>query len=345
MGVKGAARVNTSLDAEALAVGSGVCVKSEGVLKLEFSVPPSEAAGDRAVLFKGQAKGEYGARLLGPDGEEAAALTWHDGGGWMALKIPKMGLFRRSAGRTAGLKAGRLAGLSAEKIAGGECMVELRGPAGDVEVRLEGLPAYISAPSGKFFCPARPKAAFSVTNGLLPGGKDVFAASAGRTAGLKDGRLAGLGGKNTAEVTLDGSQSSDLDGDIAEYLWEFGDGTEAKGVRVVKDLRSAPKEFAVTLEVRDKLGFSDSCTRTISVAPAWLLALDPRAVALVEAEDFCGQGVGQVRLYERAGSSGRMNRPSVVGETKRSFRTCGRRPREWGSSGRVAARALVSTKR
>jgi len=158
--------------------------------------------------------------------------------------------------------------------------VELRGPASDVEVRLEGLPPYISAPSGKFFCPARPKAAFSVTNGLLPGGK--------------------------AEVTLDGSQSSDLDGDITEYLWRFSDGRDAKGLKVTKDLMSAPKEFAVTLEVRDKLGFSDSCTRTVSVAPAWLLALDPKAVALVEAENFSGQGVGQVRLYERAGSSGRM---------------------------------------
>jgi hypothetical protein len=111
----------------------------------------------------------------------------------------------------------------------------------------------------------------------------------------------------------------DVDNDIGEYVWKFDDGTTARGRQVTQEMRAAAPPpgpsaagaerdelRAVTLEVRDKWGFTDSCTQTASVPPAGLLALEPGSVAVVEAEDFTGQGVGEVRFFERPGASGRM---------------------------------------
>jgi hypothetical protein len=267
--VKGATRVATSLDDEALAVPKGVRIKSNGFLRLAFSAPPKMGE-EGAVMLKAQADGEHTARLIAPDGHEAAALKWRGGffSSVVTLKIPPMAL--RNAPE------------------GVPCELEIRGPAGEVEVRLGGLPPYISAPSGKFFCPGKPITAFSFSSLMLPG--------------------------NKPEIVLDASRSTDVDDDIVEYVWKFDDGSEVKGRQAtVGAARKPPTPDAtrdsarsVTLEVRDKWGFSDSCTQGIIAAPAWLLALDPNAIAFAEAEDFCKQGLGEVRLFVRPGTSGRL---------------------------------------
>lgn len=264
--VTGGNRVITSLEGEALPVGQGVSMRSEGRLKLEFAAPPSPSQGQMAVLLKGGGKGTYTATLCGAEANGSATWQGETAKDWARLSVPA----------------------PQSTIAKGEpvsCMVQIKGPAGDLEVRVEGMPPYVSAPSGKFFCPAKPTASIRASNTLLPGSKP--------------------------EVVFDASGSTDVDKDIVEYVWKFGDGTEAKGCRVTKDIPKGASaagqgELQATLEVRDKWGFCDSCEQTITPAPAWLLELDPKAIALVEAENFSGQGGGAVQLYERVGTSGRM---------------------------------------
>lgn len=72
-------------------------------------------------------------------------------------------------------------------------------------------------------------------------------------------------------VTLDASASSDLNGQIVEYLWDFGDGGSERGLKPVH-VYSTPGTYEVTLTVRDQSGESHQARRTI------------RALELVQAD-------------------------------------------------------------
>jgi len=80
------------------------------------------------------------------------------------------------------------------------------------------------------------------------------------------------GGPYTAtagkELTLDGSASSDSDGSIAEYTWDFGDSSTGSGVNPVHTYASAG-EYTLTLKVKDDKGAeSAAVTATVSVKEA-----------------------------------------------------------------------------
>jgi len=59
------------------------------------------------------------------------------------------------------------------------------------------------------------------------------------------------------EVVLDGSGSVDPDGEIAEWLWRFPDGSEATGVRVARSF-AEPGLQRVLLTVRDDTGLAEA---------------------------------------------------------------------------------------
>lgn len=65
-------------------------------------------------------------------------------------------------------------------------------------------------------------------------------------------------------VAFNGSGSSDGDGTIVSYAWNFGDGTTAAGV-TANHTYSAPGSFSARLTVTDHLGASNSTTKTIQV--------------------------------------------------------------------------------
>ncbi len=65
-------------------------------------------------------------------------------------------------------------------------------------------------------------------------------------------------------IDFDGSGSSDPDGSISSYQWDFGDGSTASGATVSKSWDSAG-DYTVTLTVTDDAGASDSASTTVSV--------------------------------------------------------------------------------
>lgn len=73
-------------------------------------------------------------------------------------------------------------------------------------------------------------------------------------------------------VVFNGSKSTDSDGSIVKYEWNFGDGTTGSGA-VISHTFTALADYVVTLKVIDNYGASASCTMQISViegsAPAF----------------------------------------------------------------------------
>ncbi len=65
-------------------------------------------------------------------------------------------------------------------------------------------------------------------------------------------------------VTFDASASSDPDGDIVRYAWDFGDGATAEGV-IVNHAFAHPGEFVVMLTVADSAGAEARATRLVKV--------------------------------------------------------------------------------
>jgi lysophospholipase L1-like esterase len=57
-------------------------------------------------------------------------------------------------------------------------------------------------------------------------------------------------------VTVDAGPSTDADGSIVEYLWEFGDGATATGSRATHTY-AEPGRYLTTLAIRDNLGGED----------------------------------------------------------------------------------------
>ncbi|MCD6299303.1 MAG: PKD domain-containing protein [Thermoplasmata archaeon] len=68
-------------------------------------------------------------------------------------------------------------------------------------------------------------------------------------------------------ITFDGSASTDTDGSISFYQWDFGDGYDATG-SVVTHQYGAKGNYTVTLTVIDNYGQSDTYTKTITVSGA-----------------------------------------------------------------------------
>jgi 6-phosphogluconolactonase (cycloisomerase 2 family)/chitodextrinase len=76
-----------------------------------------------------------------------------------------------------------------------------------------------------------------------------------------------ISGTAPLKVTFDGSTSSDPDGTISSYVWDFGDGTNTAGAIV--DHSYSAGTFSATLTVTDNDGATASSSITITVNPGF----------------------------------------------------------------------------
>jgi PKD repeat protein len=67
-------------------------------------------------------------------------------------------------------------------------------------------------------------------------------------------------------VTFDASQSSDPDGKIISYFWDFADGETAQGVTTTHAFKKAG-EYDVILQVTDDRGANTTLAKTVRVVP------------------------------------------------------------------------------
>jgi PKD repeat protein len=67
------------------------------------------------------------------------------------------------------------------------------------------------------------------------------------------------------QVTLDAFSSSDADGTIVSYIWNFGDGSASGSGMGVTHLYPSAGSYTITLTVTDNNGSSSSTTRQVTV--------------------------------------------------------------------------------
>ena len=67
------------------------------------------------------------------------------------------------------------------------------------------------------------------------------------------------------EVRFDASASTDNDGSIAAYRWEFGDGGEAEG-KVATHAYYEPGDYAIRLNVEDNEKGTAEAIRPVTVS-------------------------------------------------------------------------------
>lgn len=70
--------------------------------------------------------------------------------------------------------------------------------------------------------------------------------------------------KTPVEVSFDASSSSDSDGSIVSYSWNFGDGSTGTG-KTVSNTYDSTGDYQVKLTVTDGRGLMDSESMTVSV--------------------------------------------------------------------------------
>jgi PKD repeat protein len=71
-------------------------------------------------------------------------------------------------------------------------------------------------------------------------------------------------GTQNVEISFDASNSSDADGMITSYTWDFGDGSSDSGVQVTHTY-STTGDFNVTLIVTDDLGNSTTASTEVTI--------------------------------------------------------------------------------
>jgi parallel beta-helix repeat protein len=88
------------------------------------------------------------------------------------------------------------------------------------------------------------------------------------TVSLNNPPIADAGGPYSAvvdsKITFDGSGSSDIDGTISNYSWDFGDGTNGTGISPSHTYASTGK-YTVTLSVTDSEGAINSDTISVTI--------------------------------------------------------------------------------
>lgn len=82
-------------------------------------------------------------------------------------------------------------------------------------------------------------------------------------------------------LSFSGSGSSDSDGNIVSYAWDFGDGTTGSGITVTHSY-SAIGSYTVTLTVTDNGGLASQATHVVQINPSPTAAIQATAAAQID---------------------------------------------------------------
>ena len=119
-----------------------------------------------------------------------------------------------------------------------------------------------------------------------------------------------------ADITFDASLSSDPDGFITSYAWDFGDGVNGTGA-VTTHAYGAPGTYVVTLTVTDNETLTDAATRTVTIdaPPGALFSIAPSPAEPGEVVTFDGSpsnGSGRIVRYDWAFGDGGFGSGAIV---------------------------------
>ncbi len=99
-------------------------------------------------------------------------------------------------------------------------------------------------------------------------------------------------------LTFDGSDSSDNDGNIVSYAWDFGDGGTGDGVSATHSYGAADS-YQVNLTVTDDDGLMDQATHTVQIEEPAPINQPPTAVISGPTSGL----VGGTLTFDGSGSS------------------------------------------
>ncbi len=134
------------------------------------------------------------------------------------------------------------------------------------------------------------------------------------------------------DITFDGSGSTDPDGEVRSYRWDFGDGTSSAGVSAsgtgeqaasVDHSFDSAGEKTVTLTVMDDQGAVDSAQVTVSVLTVDIFARQPIGVEPHETDVVArvsGSAGGQIRYQFDCRNDGSFENSFNTGNTQESVR-------------------------
>ena len=123
-------------------------------------------------------------------------------------------------------------------------------------------------------------------------------------------------GQANQSISFDGSGSTDSDGSIASYSWDFGDGTTGSGVTPIHTYTSSGV-YEVILTVTDDVGLTDKDTVQVTVDPAPPVANagGPYTAAVGDPITFDGSGSsgeGTLTYYWQFGDGSESSGDTVV---------------------------------